>query len=209
MKEYIKQPNLLVFFLITASFSCSSIADEENKNTSEKTTSAIVDPNPNRFNRILIKSNAVNPSAKDDGLHDIKNTSLIYLQKPAEAFKDLPKARSGNRVDWGKAIESGKIKPRHDLNDPDVEAMVMDLNIVMQVKGSMPDIVYPHKKHTQWLDCANCHPAIFIPKAGANKMSMADNLLGKKCGVCHGKVAFPLSNCTKCHSNKKVIVKGK
>ena len=107
------------------------------------------------------------------------------------------------------AIESGKIKPRHDIHDPSIEAMVMDLNIIMQVKGSMPDIVFPHKKHTQWLDCSNCHPAIFIPQSGANRMSMAENLLGNKCGVCHGKVAFPLSACTKCHTNKKVIVKGK
>jgi len=77
------------------------------------------------------------------------------------------------------------------------------LNIVREVKGSMPDVVYPHKQHTEWLDCSNCHPAIFIPQKGANQISMASILLGQKCGVCHGKVAFPVSECRKCHSKQK------
>ena len=76
-------------------------------------------------------------------------------------------------------------------------------NYVREVKGSMPDVVYPHKQHTQWLDCSNCHPAIFIPQKGANQISMASILLGEKCGVCHGKVAFPVSECRRCHSRPK------
>ena len=83
--------------------------------------------------------------------------------------------------------------------------MIMDLNIVREVKGSMPDVVYPHKEHTEWLDCSNCHPAIFIPQKGANQISMASILLGQKCGVCHGKVAFPVSECRKCHSKQKPV----
>jgi c(7)-type cytochrome triheme protein len=83
----------------------------------------------------------------------------------------------------------------------------MDLNIVREVKGSMPDVVYPHKQHTEWLDCSNCHPAIFIPQKGANAISMAAILMGEKCGVCHGKVAFPVSECRLCHSKKKDIVR--
>jgi c(7)-type cytochrome triheme protein len=67
----------------------------------------------------------------------------------------------------------------------------------------MPDVVYPHKQHTEWLDCSNCHPAIFIPQKGANQISMASILLGQKCGVCHGKVAFPVSECRLCHSRAK------
>ncbi|MET0071212.1 MAG: c(7)-type cytochrome triheme domain-containing protein [Candidatus Thiodiazotropha sp.] len=159
---------------------------------------------PNRFNRLLEKHRS------DAGkLHDPASPSLKILQKPSEAFTNLPKAKTGNKVDWVKAVESGKINPRHDIYDPGIKPMVMDLNIIMQVKGSMPDVVFPHRQHTRWLDCSNCHPAIFIPQSGANKMSMADNLLGQKCGVCHGKVAFPLSACTKCHSNKKIIVQEK
>jgi c(7)-type cytochrome triheme protein len=75
----------------------------------------------------------------------------------------------------------------------------MDLNVVREVKGSMPDVVFPHKQHTGWLQCANCHPATFNPQKGANRISKASILLGEKCGVCHGKVAFPVSECRLCH----------
>jgi cytochrome c551/c552 len=36
---------------------------------------------------------------------------------------------------------------------------------------------------------------------------MAAILMGEKCGVCHGKVAFPVSECRLCHSKKKDIVR--
>ena len=84
-----------------------------------------------------------------------------------------------------------RIAPRWDRNDDKAAAVVMDLNIVREVKGSMPDVVYPHKQHTEWLDCSNCHPKIFVPQKGANQISMASILLGQQCGACHGKVAFP------------------
>ena len=125
------------------------------------------------------------------------------LQTPKSAFDTLPKSESGNYVDWVKALEQKKIEPRFDRNDPDAQPIVMDLNIVREVKGSMPDVVYPHKQHTEWLDCSNCHPAIFVPQKGANNISMAAILLGEKCGVCHGKVAFPVSECRRCHSQPK------
>jgi len=115
----------------------------------------------------------------------------------------LPKSLAGNRVNWVKAIEENKINPRWDRNDPAATPVIIDLNIVREVKGSMPDVVYPHKQHTEWLDCSNCHPAIFVPQKGANAISMAAILLGEKCGVCHGKVAFPVSECRLCHSKKK------
>jgi c(7)-type cytochrome triheme protein len=122
---------------------------------------------------------------------------------PLAAYGPLPKSISGNRVNWVKALDEGKIKPRYDRLDPNAAPVVIDLNIVREVKGSMPDVVYPHKQHTEWLDCSNCHPAIFNPQKGSNVISMAAILLGEKCGVCHGKVAFPVSECRLCHSKKK------
>jgi c(7)-type cytochrome triheme protein len=126
------------------------------------------------------------------------------LQAPLTSFVALPRSNAGNRVDWVKALGEGKITPRADRIDPKAVPAVMDLNIVREVKGSMPDVVYPHKQHTEWLDCSNCHPAIFIPQKGANQISMAAILLGQKCGVCHGKVAFPVSDCVRCHSKPKL-----
>ncbi|MCW8830853.1 MAG: multiheme c-type cytochrome [Gammaproteobacteria bacterium] len=157
----------------------------------------------NLFNRLLKSRKVKSKSLKDDGIHDPAGPGVKVLQNPQQAFKDLPKAKGGNAVDWVKALNTGKIKPRSSLEDPKAEALVMDMNIIREVKGSMPNVLFPHKQHTQHLDCTNCHPDIFIPMKGANKMSMAKNLMGQQCGVCHGKVAFPLSRCTACHSQKK------
>jgi c(7)-type cytochrome triheme protein len=158
---------------------------------------------PNRFNRLMKPPAERNAPPPIDGIHDGDNEGTYLLQTPLEAFENLPKSKSGNYVSWNKAIDEGGIAPRNSLGDQNMPPIVLDLNIVREVKGSMPDVVYPHKQHTQWLDCANCHPAIFIPQKGANQISMASILLGEKCGVCHGKVAFPVSECRRCHSRPK------
>jgi c(7)-type cytochrome triheme protein len=157
----------------------------------------------NAFNRLLKPLGRFNRPAVESGIHDPANDMTLQLQPPTTAFAELPKSMAGNHVDWVKALDSKGIAPRWDRNDPNAAAVVMDLNIVREVKGSMPDVVYPHKQHTEWLDCSNCHPAIFVPQKGANQISMASILLGQKCGVCHGKVAFPVSECRLCHSKKK------
>ena len=157
----------------------------------------------NAFNRLLKPGGGFNRPAAESGIHDPANDATATLQPPARAFASLPKSAAGNHVDWVKSLESKRIDPRWDRNDPKAPAVVMDLNIVREVKGSMPDVVYPHKQHTEWLDCSNCHPAIFVPQKGANQISMAAILLGQKCGACHGRVAFPVSECRLCHSKKK------
>jgi c(7)-type cytochrome triheme protein len=157
----------------------------------------------NAFNRLLKPLGRVNRPAAESGIHDPANDMTLELQPPRVAFSALPKSLAGNHVDWVKALDSKAITPRWDRVDPAAAAIVMDLNIIREVKGSMPDVVYPHKQHTEWLDCSNCHPKIFVPQKGANQISMASILLGQQCGVCHGKVAFPVSECRLCHSRKK------
>ncbi len=158
---------------------------------------------PNAFNRLMKPKSQRNPAPPEDGIHDPDNDGSHILQAPREQFSQMPKSKAGNYIDWVKALENGKISPRYDRLDPKVDPIIMDLNIVREVKGSMPDVVYPHKQHTEWLDCSNCHPAIFIPQKGANNISMASIILGEKCGVCHGKVAFPVAECRRCHSKSK------
>jgi c(7)-type cytochrome triheme protein len=158
---------------------------------------------PNTFNRLMQPPSKRNPPPAQDGIHDPAGPAADVLQPPKESFSKLPRSKSGNYVDWVKSLDESKIQPRYDRLDPEAKPIVMDLNIVREVKGSMPDVVYPHKQHTEWLDCSNCHPAIFIPQKGANDISMAAILLGEKCGVCHGKVAFPVSECRRCHSKAK------
>jgi c(7)-type cytochrome triheme protein len=157
----------------------------------------------NSFNRLLRAPGARNRPPAEDGIHDPGNDGTLALQPPLMAFNELTRSNAGNRVDWVKSLSEKKINPRADRLDAKAVPAVMDLNIVREVKGSMPDVVYPHKQHTEWLDCSNCHPAIFKPQKGANQISMASILLGQQCGVCHGKVAFPVSECRLCHSKPK------
>ncbi|GIL07030.1 MAG: hypothetical protein BroJett031_35500 [Betaproteobacteria bacterium] len=165
--------------------------------------SAAAQSEVNAFNRLLRPPGKRNLPPAQDGIHDPTNDGTLQLQAPLDAYAALPRSASGNQVDWVKALQEKRIAPRADRVDPKAEMTVMDLNIVREVKGSMPDVLFPHKQHTEWLDCANCHPAIFVPQKGANQISMAAILLGQKCGVCHGRVAFPVSECRSCHQRKK------
>lgn len=53
------------------------------------------------------------------------------------------------------------------------------------------------------LKCADCHPAAFKMKKGADAITMKDINDGKFCGTCHnGTKAFSAkdaANCAKCH----------
>ena len=137
-------------------------------------------------------------SLYDDGLHDHKNAAIKSLQDPTEAMSSFPYDRRGG-IDWVKALELGIIEPRADLQG-EKDIMSMDLDIMFKDTGTMPWVKFPHKAHTKWLYCSNCHPAIFIPKKGANNPSMDGILAGEHCGRCHDKVAFALWICERCHS---------
>lgn len=157
----------------------------------------------NPFNRLFVPPKDRVTALKDDGIHDPSVPGLSLLQQPKEAFSPLPRSIGGNYVNWSKAVSKGVIKPRFDHLDASKEALPMDLVIVMEVKGSMPNVAFPHKEHTVWLECVNCHDAIFKPQKGANPMTMAEIMLGQKCGVCHGSVAFPVTECRRCHTENK------
>ncbi|HYH22167.1 MAG TPA: c(7)-type cytochrome triheme domain-containing protein [Azospirillum sp.] len=157
----------------------------------------------NKFNRLMKTAIESNAPPMSDGIHDAGNAGTAALQPPKEAFGELPKGNSGNKVDWVKALRSGVVFPRVDKEGTKAPKQTMDMDIIREVKGSMPDVVYPHLAHTEWLDCAQCHPKVFVPKKGGNPISMAAILMGQYCGVCHGKVAFPVSECSKCHSKPK------
>ena len=117
-------------------------------------------------------------------------------------LKDFPADASGE-VDWVKSFKENLIKPHEslDLAKPPVPPFMFDIEI--PAIGSMPNVIFPHFPHTFWLDCANCHPAIFQMKKGGNPISMVKIVNGEFCGRCHGRVAFPLANCTRCHVKPK------
>lgn len=140
---------------------------------------------------------------RQDFVHDPRSPSLKELQEPAAALGELaaraPDTHVGNQVRWVQAIEQGVIAPRSALWET-TQIRVLDLDIYLSVGGGQPAVRFPHKAHTYWLDCSNCHDHLFAQKAGATKIAMYQILEGEQCGVCHGAVAFPLTECKRCHS---------
>jgi c(7)-type cytochrome triheme protein len=143
----------------------------------------------------------------EDGLHDPDLPALRMLQEPAEALKELPFDYVGNQVLWNQALAEGYINPRTNLY-PGTEIEISDMDIVMGRTGEAGLVLFPHREHTEWLDCSNCHNSIFIDKVDANSMDMMAILNGEYCGVCHGAVSFPLVECNRCHSIPRSTFKG-
>jgi c(7)-type cytochrome triheme protein len=106
-------------------------------------------------------------------------------------------------VDWEKAEEDGSVKPLDFLEGVSIRRPSMpaqkDFALSPKLEG-MPEIIFSHAKHTRWNGCELCHPDIFVGvKRGMTKYSMADIFAGRYCGVCHVNVAFPMTDCRRCH----------
>ena len=136
----------------------------------------------------------------EDEIHDPENRALSSLQEPQEALSVLHPDTAGNMVNWVEALQQGQINPRHALNDPDHVPEELDSKVLLKDTSYMPMVLFPHKPHTQWLSCDNCHEKIFRSEIGATDISMFQILQGESCGQCHGAVAFPLTECNRCHS---------
>jgi c(7)-type cytochrome triheme protein len=135
-----------------------------------------------------------------DGLHDPANPSIKLLQEPNDALSQLPPDVVGSGVLWVKALEQGIITPRSSIF-PNTKINKLDLDVILPDTGEMPMVRFPHRQHTEWLDCTNCHDSLFAMKKGGTKgLNMFAVLQGEYCGLCHGAVSFPLTECKRCHS---------
>lgn len=144
------------------------------------------------------------PPLRNDGIHDPQSPAMSVLQEPREALAPLPPDAVGNQVRWVKALDEGLINPRTNIN-PETKINVLDADVLLKRTGEMPIVRFPHRQHTAWLDCSNCHDSLFERKAGATKINMFLILQGEKCGVCHGAVSFPLTECNRCHSVERQL----
>ncbi len=137
-------------------------------------------------------------------------------QPRALALTSLPKDKYG-LVDWVELTRKGTVLPKGsiDPDDPLYESPVHyefdeegeeDIeDILIPVKSeTISAVVFPHTLHAWWLNCKSCHPKRFTRTAGETRMTMKEMAKGKYCGECHGKVAFPLEDCVKCHNKPKV-----
>lgn len=131
--------------------------------------------------------------------HDPESPALATLQKAEEGLAGFPTDPKG-LPDWMRMINEGLIQPRADLKGSG-RMEVLDLDIVMKNTKEMPWVRFPHRSHTLWLACSNCHDGIFVAKAGANAIDMNKIFRGQFCGVCHDRVAFQtMFACHRCHS---------
>lgn len=141
-----------------------------------------------------------------DGLHDPSGPGISELMEPRVILSQLPDRGTqgvGNQVRWVDAIESGAISPRRSRLLPEPDVPVLDMDVLLDLAGSMRVVLFPHKAHTEWLGCDNCHDEIFKPQIGANSLQMYQILNGEQCGRCHGAVSFPVTECIFCHSTKR------
>lgn len=145
---------------------------------------------------------------RDDYKGCVKCHTLERSPAKEEAFHrfaaEMPRETFGNGINWEKAEEDGLIKLVDHLEGVSGKKanfkINQDFSLKAKVEG-MPDIIFSHKKHTVWNGCELCHPDIFLGmKKGTTKYSMVDLFEGRYCGVCHDKVAFPQTDCQRCHS---------
>ncbi len=113
----------------------------------------------------------------------------------------FPKSYYG--VDWEAAEKSGIIKPIDFVEGLSAKKATMKTREDFAIQAGYPwvhPVEFSHEKHTLWSGCELCHPEIFpTAQKGTVRFSMLSNIEGRDCGACHGKVAFPLNNCQKCH----------
>jgi c(7)-type cytochrome triheme protein len=159
---------------------------------------------------------AINSEEPDKPLIDTRKKRYTKLYVIASGWHPLALTDSGlpldkyGLVDWANAVREGIVDPIWNL-DPEankISAKSLDSVIVFEAKGDfMPDVAFPHDIHSFWLQCDICHAskngAIFTDKIGANNVNMIEIAQGKWCARCHDKVAFPISDCSRCHNLPK------
>jgi len=77
------------------------------------------------------------------------------------------------------------------------------LNRRSEAEGVRP-VIFPHWFHRIRFRCKVCHSELgFEMRAGANKVSMAEIIDGKFCGMCHNNtIAWGPDRCDLCHVGK-------
>jgi c(7)-type cytochrome triheme protein len=200
-KFYIKL-TLLVAVVAFIGFTAAISVNEANS-AAKKKVSSILDPtNPNSVLYLDTKGKLAGTGDPTKPVSEAWRAGQAWHPKALQAA-GLPKDRYG-LVDWARLVREGLIAPRHSLNPDEDEFPPLEVDVIIPAKGDfVKDVLYPHKMHTYWLNCENCHPSIFEMGAGANRMSMIEIANGEWCGRCHGKVAFPLTDCSRCHTEPK------
>jgi len=142
------------------------------------------------------------PKGKEcDRCHSLAKRAVRKYDYDAFTAK-LPKD-SFYGIDWMAAEDKGKVKPVDFLEGISVKRAPIQTRQDFSIKAGLSwvhPIVFSHEKHSIWNGCELCHPEIFpTARKETVQFSMFLNIEGRYCGACHGKVAFPLNHCNRCH----------
>ena len=140
--------------------------------------------NPNKVKQAAIKETAEKIGAK------WRPENLPGGKLPLDRFKF---------IDWMKLKENKVFEPVVSLGKNIIEETRDNKILFASQSGFVSDVIFDHKIHSDWIQCATCHPAIFKDELGGNKMKMTDMSKGLYCGHCHGKVSFTFADCLRCH----------
>ena len=109
----------------------------------------------------------------------------------------------GRYVDWEAAEARGLVKPLDFVEGLSTrrDVMKIDADVPLKAKGTwLGDVTFSHAKHAVWSGCEACHPELFpSTRRGSAALDMEAIKAGRYCGACHGRVAFPVAQCQRCH----------
>jgi c(7)-type cytochrome triheme protein len=135
--------------------------------------------------------------------------SNVPFEKKFYTFtKEFPRARFGNGINWIRAEKEGHLKLKDTLkgvSGKKVRQASLTDSVINPDEPEMPGIIFSHDNHALWNGCKLCHPEPFAEKKGSPKFTMEEVIEGKFCGTCHGKVAFPILDCQRCHTEPTIL----
>lgn len=160
------------------------------------------------LNRDMINpASSLTPDETADKLEKTTDFVVVWSStvKPSLSFSPIVKTIpiGGGNYQFEKGIDFQRILERITFSKDSPLGTVnpKGIDFILKPKvGLMADAYFPHNIHTYWLDCKNCHPSIFpINDTQLVRVSMTEIFKGEFCGRCHGKVAFPVTDCGRCH----------
>jgi len=188
---------LLILYYGSTQLVLAQVSNNETSVSGEQQASGSDQQPESRLRLSKIASDdVVDPADTKEYVGEMYKIGLGWHPADLEGF---PTDKFG-LVDWVATLDEGLIHPRDSIVANAAVGLPFDMNVLMPSKtGMIAGAHFSHKIHTTWMGCESCHIKIFMPLAGSNDLTMSTIVEGKACGVCHGTVAFPLNDCTRCH----------
>ncbi|OGQ59369.1 MAG: hypothetical protein A3J24_05240 [Deltaproteobacteria bacterium RIFCSPLOWO2_02_FULL_53_8] len=103
-------------------------------------------------------------------------------------------------INWEELREGRAYSPVSGLEKEADDKTQLNIIVFKAKVQGMKSVLFNHEHHSTHTQCASCHQTIFKDKVNGNDVSMNAIGAGKFCGTCHGKAAFKLADCNRCHT---------